>query len=147
MFTSSKFHKFFRNLIDSSMKNTTRRDRLMSLEDRARHIWERYQYFTVEPNSKPKYFQTFPYPYMNGSLHLGHAFSMTKCDFNAWYKRLAGYNVLFPFGFHCTGTSSTTQECPSQLQPKNFRTNWKSTEILLYCHLFPKIAKSNINTR
>jgi leucyl-tRNA synthetase len=29
---------------------------------------------------------------------------MTKCDFNAWYKRLAGYNVLFPFGFHCTGS-------------------------------------------
>ena len=40
---------------------------------------------------------------MNGLLHLGHAFSMTKCDFNAWYKRLNGYNVLFPFGYHCTG--------------------------------------------
>lgn len=40
---------------------------------------------------------------MNGTLHLGHAFSMTKCDFNAWYKRLAGFNILFPFGFHCTG--------------------------------------------
>ena len=46
---------------------------------------------------------TFPYAYMNGLLHLGHAFSMTKCDFNAWYKRLCGFNVLFPFGFHCTG--------------------------------------------
>lgn len=40
---------------------------------------------------------------MNGSLHLGHAFSMTKCDFNAWYKRICGYNVLFPFAYHCTG--------------------------------------------
>lgn len=40
---------------------------------------------------------------MNGLLHLGHAFSMTKCDFNAWYKRLNGFNVLFPFGYHCTG--------------------------------------------
>jgi len=40
---------------------------------------------------------------MNGTLHLGHAFSLTKCDFNAWYKRLCGFNVLFPFAYHCTG--------------------------------------------
>ena len=102
MFLGIRFHKLFSTLIDS-MKNTTRRDKLISLEQRARNIWDRYQYFTVEPNEQPKYFETFPYPYMNGTLHLGHAFSMTKCDFNAWYKRIAGFNVLFPFGFHCTG--------------------------------------------
>lgn len=39
---------------------------------------------------------------MNGKLHLGHAFTMCKVDFTARYKRLLGYNVLFPFGFHCT---------------------------------------------
>lgn len=84
-------------------KSFVRRDKLISLEPRARAIWERYQYFSVEPSEKPKFFITFPYAYMNGLLHLGHAFSMSKCDFNAWYKRLCGYNVLFPFGFHCTG--------------------------------------------
>jgi len=40
---------------------------------------------------------------MNGRLHLGHAFSLTKAEFAACYKRLRGFNVLFPFGFHCTG--------------------------------------------
>ena len=40
---------------------------------------------------------------MNGRLHLGHAFSLTKAEFAACFKRLRGYNVLFPFGFHCTG--------------------------------------------
>ena len=28
-----------------------------------------------------KWFQTFPYPYMNGRLHMGHAFSLTKCEY------------------------------------------------------------------
>ena len=51
----------------------------------------------------PKYFGTFPYPYMNGVLHLGHAFSLSKLEFAAAYHRLCGDNVLFPQGFHCTG--------------------------------------------
>jgi len=53
--------------------------------------------------SKLKYMATFPYPYMNGKLHLGHAFTMCKVDFECRWKQLNGYNVLFPFGFHCTG--------------------------------------------
>lgn len=104
MFSRINFHKLFSTVVDCNMKNTTRRDKLISLEQRARLIWERHHFFVAEPNEKQKYFMTFPFPYMNGTLHLGHAFSMTKCDFNAWYKRLAGFNVLFPFGFHCTGT-------------------------------------------
>ncbi|KAK1663610.1 hypothetical protein QYE76_051769 [Lolium multiflorum] len=40
---------------------------------------------------------------MNGLLHLGHAFSLSKLEFGAAYHRLRGSNVLLPFGFHCTG--------------------------------------------
>ena len=40
---------------------------------------------------------------MNGKLHIGHAYSMTKCEFTARFKKLCGYNSLFPFSFHCTG--------------------------------------------
>ena len=40
---------------------------------------------------------------MNGKLHLGHAFSLSKAEFMARYKNLKGYNSLFPFSYHCTG--------------------------------------------
>lgn len=59
--------------------------------------------YNEDGSPKPKFMVTFPYPYMNGRLHLGHAFSLTKAEFCANYKRLKGFNVLFPFGFHCTG--------------------------------------------
>lgn len=52
------------------------------------------------PNQK-KFMLTFPYPYTNGRLHMGHAFSFTKADFTARFKRLCGYNILFAQGFHC----------------------------------------------
>ena len=50
-----------------------------------------------------QYFTCFPYPYMNGRLHLGHTFTITKCEFDVGYKRMKGINTFFPFGFHCTG--------------------------------------------
>ena len=40
---------------------------------------------------------------MNGYLHLGHAFSMSKAEFAVRYQKSRGRNALFPFGFHCTG--------------------------------------------
>ncbi len=50
-----------------------------------------------------KFFVTFPYPYMNGFLHLGHLYSLMKAEAMARYKRMAGHSVLFPFAFHATG--------------------------------------------
>jgi len=54
--------------------------------------------------NKEKFFLTVPYPYTNGPLHIGHGRTYTLGDIIARYKRLAGYNVLFPMAFHITGT-------------------------------------------
>jgi leucyl-tRNA synthetase len=43
------------------------------------------------------------YPYMNGTLHAGHSFSVSKIEFTAGFARMQGKRVLFPMGFHCTG--------------------------------------------
>ena len=59
--------------------------------------------YDFDTKNNKKYLITFPYPYMNGRLHLGHGFSLSKAEFQSRYQRLLGKNVLFPFGFHCTG--------------------------------------------
>lgn len=68
--------------------------------------WKEQKIFQVdapEDLSLDKYFVTFPYPYMNGKLHLGHSFSISKVEFATSYQRLIGKKCLFPLGFHCTG--------------------------------------------
>lgn len=45
-------------------------------------MWDERNAYKYEVDlKKPKYFANFPYAYMNGFLHLGHAFSMTKAEF------------------------------------------------------------------
>ena len=66
--------------------------------------WEESRAFEANPDSsRQKVFVTFPYPYMNGPLHLGHAFTFLRLDVYARYKRMKGFNVLFPWAWHWTG--------------------------------------------
>jgi len=67
--------------------------------------WMEDRIFEPEVNKeRKKFFLTVPYPYMSGSLHIGHGRTFTIGDIIARFKRLQGYNVLFPMAFHVTGT-------------------------------------------
>lgn len=56
-----------------------------------------------EISEKQKFFVTFPYPYMNGRLHLGHGYTIMGAEMMARFYKSKGYNVMFPFGFHGSG--------------------------------------------
>ena len=96
-------------------EGTARRDFLRKIDKEMQEYWYSNNVFSsrhvpdwkskmsVEEKNKSKFLVTFPYPYMNGLLHLGHGFSLTKAEFQSRYQRIAGKNVLFPFSFHCTG--------------------------------------------
>lgn len=76
-----------------------------NIESKWQKKWEEAKLFEAEPiEGKKKFFCNFPYPYMNGYMHLGHAYTFLRLDVFARYKRMKGYNVLFPFAFHCTGS-------------------------------------------
>ena len=53
-----------------------------------------------------KFFIHFAYPGVSGYLHVGHMRGFTYCDVIARYKRMTGYAVLFPAGFHASGIPS-----------------------------------------
>lgn len=74
---------------------------------RERHwlkVWEEKHVFESEPvKGKRKLFVTVPYPYMNGPVHVGTGFTAVRVDIYARFKRMQGYNVLFPWAWHWTG--------------------------------------------
>ena len=89
-------------------KGTFKVEFLKEIESNVQSQWDEVKMFEEDAPEKPvpdedKYLATFPYPYMNGRLHLGHTFSLSKAEFMVGYQRLLGKQCLYPFGFHCTG--------------------------------------------
>ncbi len=79
---------------------------LHQIEAKWQKAWEKAKIFEADPDPKrKKCFVTFPYSYANGPVHVGHAFTATRVDAYARFKRMQGYNVLFPWAWHWTGTT------------------------------------------
>ena len=74
------------------------------IETKWRNKWQESKDFETNPNDKPKKFITVAYPYPNSPQHIGHGRTYTLADVHARFYRMQGYNVLFPMGFHYTGT-------------------------------------------
>lgn len=67
-------------------------------------VWADKRVFEPDPVvGKKKMFVTVPYPYMNAALHVGTAFTAARVEFYARFRRMQGYNVLFPWAWHWTG--------------------------------------------
>lgn len=67
--------------------------------------WSEAKAYEPDPRpGRPKFFATFPYPYMNSFAHVGHAFTIMRNDVFCRFQRMLGKNVLFPFAYHLTGT-------------------------------------------
>ena len=95
------------NKNNGDIKKKGERNRIdwKSVEEKWRDRWEEQRIFQADPDiGKKKYFITVAYPYPNSPQHIGHGRTYTLADVHARYMRMKGYNVLFPMGFHYTGT-------------------------------------------
>ncbi|HNW05383.1 MAG TPA: valine--tRNA ligase [archaeon] len=59
--------------------------------------------FEFKDNDRPVYSIDTPPPYINSPVHIGHASTYSIMDFISRYKRLKGFNVLFPLGLDRNG--------------------------------------------
>lgn len=76
----------------------------MDVETKWQKKWKDCKVFEPKISTQEKFFATVPYPYANSALHIGHGRGYTTPDIFIRYQRLKGKNVLFPLGYHISGT-------------------------------------------
>lgn len=92
------------------------------LEKKWQKKWEESKAFEVKADSKKKKFYVldmYPYPSAYG-LHMGHALNYTVGDIYARYKRMNGFNVLYPMGFDSFGLPAENAAIKAKSHPKKF---------------------------
>jgi leucyl-tRNA synthetase len=91
-------------------------------EEKWRERWEREGVYRAEVDwDRPKHYAVTMLPYPSGDLHLGHWFAMVPSDARARFKRMQGYNVLFPMGFDAFGLPAENAAIQRGIHP------WKWT--------------------
>jgi leucyl-tRNA synthetase len=83
-------------------------------------IWDEEGIYLAQENSdKQKIYVLVEFPYPSGSgLHVGHAFSFTGADVYARFKRMAGYEVLFPMGWDAFGLPTENYAIKKKKNPR-----------------------------
>ena len=84
--------------------------------------WAEKKIFKAKDKSKkPKFYnlEMFPYPSAYG-LHMGHVRNYSIGDTIARYKRMRGFNVLYPMGFDAFGLPAENAAIKQNIHPKEY---------------------------
>jgi leucyl-tRNA synthetase len=75
-------------------------------------------YHSKIDSATPKHYALTMLPYTSGDFHIGHWYAMTPSDARARFKRMQGYNVMFPIGFDAFGLPAENAAFKNGIHPK-----------------------------
>ncbi len=88
------------------------------VEAKWQKAWEEAQLAkTPDYSERSKWYALTMYPYPSGDLHIGHWYAMAPSDSAARFKRMCGYNVLFPMGFDAFGLPAENAAIQRNIHP------------------------------
>jgi leucyl-tRNA synthetase len=93
-----------------------------TIEKKWQLAWEKAKIFSSrEKKGKRKYFIMEMYPYPSASfLHMGHVRNYTIGDVYARFKRMNGFNVLYPMGYDSFGLPAEIAAKKEGIHPRRY---------------------------
>lgn len=90
------------------------------IEPKWQQVWaDTGIYKAIDFDDKPKFVMLTEFPYPSGDgLHSGHAREYTIGDVIARYKRMQGYNVLYPMGYDAFGLPTENYAIKHKIRPQ-----------------------------
>ncbi len=148
------------------------------IEEKWQQAWDMSMYhFDWADKTRPQYIIDTPPPYPTGNFHIGNSLNWCYIDFVARYKRMCGFNVMFPQGWDCHGlptevkveevhgitknqvsrpefrkmceelTSSNIEKMKLTMHKLGFSTDWSNEFITMDPAYYTKTQKSFVKMR